>query len=73
MANDRTAIKDFYGKILGYITPKDGGDIQATDFYGRILGFYRKAQNKTVDFYGRIIGSGDLTAALVYQNAEGKK
>lgn len=73
MANDRTAIKDFYGRILGYLTPKDGGDIQATDFYGRILGFYRKGQNNTVDFYGRIIGSGDLTSALIYQNAEAHK
>ena len=73
MANDKTPIKDFYGRILGFLVPKDGGDVQAWDFYGRILGTYKKALNKTLDFYGRVVGTGDLTSALIYRNAEGKR
>lgn len=65
---NRTAITNFYGKILGYLETKPNGDVQATDFYGRILGFYRKSQDKTVDFYGKILSSGDITSGLIYQN-----
>lgn len=60
-------IRDFYGKILGYIETKVDGDKVARDFYKRILGYYKKSINATTDFYGRIIGKGDLTASLIYR------
>lgn len=60
-------IKDFYGKILGYIDTQSNGDKVVTDFYGKILGYYRKNQNLTTDFYGRIIGRGDVASSLIYR------
>lgn len=67
----RQVIKDFYGKIIGYLEDK-GDRIQATDFYGKILGWYNKKQDTTVDFYGRILGRGDLTSGLIWQEANKK-
>ena len=61
----REPIKDFAGRILGYIEYHGNGDSTVTDFYGRILGYYRKSQNVTTDFYGRILYRGDMSAALI--------
>lgn len=61
-------IRDFYGRILGYIiTDTVTGDAEARDFYQRILGFYKKDLNQTRDFYKRIIGKGNLLASLITQ------
>ena len=64
-------IKDFYGKILGYIEEDDvGGDKVAYDFYRKILGRYIKREDNTRDFYGRIVSRGDTTQALVINNVK---
>lgn len=60
-------IKDFAGRILGYIDYHSNGDTTVTDFYGRILGYYKKSQNVTTDFYGRILYRGDMSGALIAQ------
>lgn len=65
----REQVKDFYGKIIGYIDTKDNGDRIAKDFYGKILGKYRKEFDKTYDFYGKILSKGDITSALVWKSA----
>jgi hypothetical protein len=73
MAKVRDKITDFYGKIIGYIeTDTVTNDKTATNFYGKILGYYRANQNATTNFYGKIIGKGDLTSALIYQEASKK-
>ena len=64
----RTTIKDFYGKILGYIEEDSNGNKKATNFYFKILGTYNKNQDVTRDFYGRIIARGDILAALIREN-----
>lgn len=61
------ALKDFYGRIIGYVETKSNGDKIYKNFYKRTVAKYIKASNKTVDFYGRIIGSGDLGAGLLYK------
>ena len=61
----RVAIKDFYGRILGWIITSPNGDKRITDFSGRILGFYRANYDHTTDFYGRIIGNGDQLTSLL--------
>ena len=65
MAMTRYPLKDFGGRIIGFIEEQDNGDKTCKDFYGRILGKYYKERNQTHDFYGKIIGKGDLTSALV--------
>ena len=62
-------IKDFYGKILGYIEEDTTtGNKTAYNFYRKILGKYNKRENKTRDFYGRILAQEDITQALVYSS-----
>jgi hypothetical protein len=71
----KQTIKDFYGRIIGYINVDDKtGDKTASDFYGRILGYYKKNLNSTVDFYGRTVARGDTVVGLIYDKEEkGKK
>lgn len=60
------AIKDFYGKILGYIwTDPKTGDQRATDFFGRILGFYDSSLDMTRTFNGKILAKGNILASLI--------
>ncbi len=61
----RNAVKDFYGKILGYIDDEPNGDRIARDFYFKILGRYDKYNNVTRDFYGQILYQGDHVEALI--------
>ena len=60
----REAIKDFYGRVLGFIDDQ-GDKIVATDFYGVRLGHYDKARDTTFDFYGVRVCSGDGTSGLI--------
>ena len=60
-------IKNYYGKILGYIeTDSVTGNKVAYDFYRKILGRYNKREDCTKNFYGKVLSRGDTTIALVY-------
>lgn len=68
-----TTIKDFYGRIIGFIEEDTNtGNKTAYDFYRRILGKYNKRDNKTRDFYGKILAQEDITQALVYGSSNKK-
>lgn len=58
-------IKDWQGKILGFMETESNGNKVLRDFYGRILGKYDKSLNVTRDFYGRQVGKGDLLMTLL--------
>lgn len=60
----REAIKDYQGKILGWIE-WSGNKKWLSDFYGKRLGYYDQSLNKTFDFYGRQVGSGDIVMTLL--------
>lgn len=61
----KEAVRDFYGRILGYVDTDAQGNKTATDFYGRVLGFYKKNTNVTTDFYGRVLTNGDTVIGLI--------
>ncbi len=61
----RETMKDFYGRILGYLDHEGNGDITVRDFYGKILGRYERSSDTTKDFYGRILYRGNMAAALL--------
>ncbi len=61
-------IREWGGRIVGYIETKPNGDKTGKDFYGRILGYYEKGSNTTKDFYGTIIAKGDILSALVWNS-----
>ena len=64
----RHDIKDFYGRIIGYIeTDERTGNKTGRDFYGRILGYYDKRLNVTRDFYQRIVAQGDALSGLIWE------
>lgn len=65
-------VKDFYGKILGYIETSSNGDKTIRDFYRKILGYYRKDRNVTTDFYGKILAKGDISSGLLFKAKGGK-
>lgn len=59
-------LRDYYGRIIGYIETKPNGDKVARDFYKRIVGYYKKSIDATTDFYGRIVGRGDIVSSLIF-------
>ena len=61
----KEAIKDFSGKILGWVETSANGDKVLRDFPGRILGKYIKSRNETTDFYGRVVARGDALMTLL--------
>ncbi len=63
----RDTIKDFYGRILGYIDD-EGNKKVAKNFYGKILGYYYVNEDVTKDFYGRIVARGNILSALIREN-----
>lgn len=67
IAISKEPIKEFGGKIIGWIETDKDGNQQVRDFYGKILGKYDKSLNVTRDFYGRILTRGNTVAGLVYK------
>ena len=45
MANSRETIRDWTGKIIGFIDTDNEGNKTVRDFYGRITGRYDKRFN----------------------------
>ena len=72
MATNTQTIRDFYGRIVGYIEEDNQGNKIVRDFYRVILGKYDKRQNITRDFYGRIIAKGDACSSLINYNIDKK-
>ena len=68
MIVNRDIIRDWRGKILGFIETDDKGNKVVKDFYRKILGRYDKRTNLTKDFYGRIIAKGDQCSLLIGTN-----
>lgn len=58
-------IKDYYGRILGFVETSPNGDKIGYDFYKRVVGYYEKKANLTKDFYRRIVGRGDILVSLI--------
>ncbi len=50
MIKDKVTIRDFTGKIIGFIETDTLGNKIVRDFYGRIVGKYDKKTDTTRDF-----------------------
>lgn len=67
-------IRDFYGRIIGYVeTDEKSGNKTIRNFQRIILGYYFKDRNVTTDFYQRIIARGDTGSGLIYTEEEKRK
>ena len=69
----KEAIKDFYGKTIGWIETLPNGDQQIRNFYMKILGRYDKAQDVTRNFYGNIIARGNQLSMLLAMDPDKNK
>ncbi len=69
----KKAIKEFSGRILGYVDYDYSGSGKATAFSGRILGTYDSRNDYTKDFSGRILYQGDCLSALVILESKGMR
>lgn len=61
----KEAIKDWQGKILGFVETDSSGNKVLRNFAGQILGKYDKSLNVTRDFYGRQVAKGDCLMTLL--------
>ena len=68
----RETIRDFSGRILGYVETDSSGNKTVRDFYNRILGYYDAKLNVTRDFYNRVVARGDAAVGLIYQEVNKK-
>ena len=58
-------LKDFQGRIIGYVEIDNNGKKTLRDFYKRILGYYDPKRNVTTDFYGTVVAQGDCLTMLL--------
>lgn len=68
MYTKRNTIREYGGKVIGFIDEDDDGNQEARSFGGKVLGRYDKATNMTRDFGGKVLSIGNTLAALLYQN-----
>lgn len=61
----RETIREFGGRIIGYLDHESNGDITVRSFGGQILGRYTARDDTTRDFGGRILYHGNMAAALL--------
>ena len=57
-------IREFNGRIMGWLETDNNGNQILREFSGKILGKYDKASNTTRDFYGRIVAWGNALGIL---------
>lgn len=61
----RETIREFSGRIIGYLDHDSNGDVTAKSFSGQTLGRYYAREDVTKDFSGRILYRGNMAAALL--------
>ena len=61
----RETVREFNGRIIGFIDTLPSGDKEVRDYSGRLLGRYDKKNNLVRDFSGRILYRGDQSSMLL--------
>lgn len=61
----RETLKDWTGKVTGYVDTDSQGNKILYDWQHRKLGTYSKSLNITRDFYGRTVAKGDQLLTLL--------
>lgn len=63
----KLVIREFSGKIIGYIYVDANGKKTVKEFSGKIVGYYYPDRDVTTDFYGKILARGDISSALLFK------
>lgn len=61
----KETIKDWRGKILGFVETDGSGNKVLRNFHGQILGKYNRSLDITQDFHGRQVAKGDCLMMLL--------
>lgn len=62
---NRETIRDYMGRILGYIDHEPNGNLTARGSNGTYLGFYDKFTDTTRDSSGRLLYQGNMVTMLL--------
>jgi hypothetical protein len=62
----KLVIREFSGKIIGYIYVDEIGKKTVKEFSGKIVGYYYPDRDVTTDFSGKIVARGDASSALLF-------
>ena len=65
---NRMTIKDFSGKIIGFIDVDEKGNKVVRKFNLMIVGRYDAKLDVTKDFQNRVIARGDVSGSLLYMD-----
>ena len=65
---NRMTIKDFSGKIVGFIDVDEKGNKVVRKFNLMIVGRYDAKLDVTKDFQNRVIARGDVSGSLLYMD-----
>lgn len=68
----KLVIREFGGKIIGYIYVDEKGDKTVKNYSGKILGYYYADRNVTTNFSGKILAQGDISSALLFDQENWK-
>ncbi len=60
-----TPLKDFKGRIYGYIHTQSNGDVWAYNWKGQLVGKYLRNEDVTRDWYGHNVSTGNVVASLI--------
>lgn len=62
----KLVIREFSGKVIGYIYVDETGKKTVKEFSGKIVGYYYPDRDVTTDFSGKIVARGDASSALLF-------
>ena len=63
----KLVIREFSGKIIGYIYVDEQGKKTVKDFSGKTLGYYYPDRDVTTDYAGKVLARGDIASALLFK------
>ena len=66
-------LKDYSGKVLGYIEVENNGNKTVKNFYKQVLGYYDADRNVTLNFYKQIVARGDMCSMLIGMDPSNKQ
>lgn len=66
IAISKEPIREFSGRILGWVETDKEGNQEVREFYGSIIARYDSKINVTRDFYGKILSQGNTAVGQLY-------
>lgn len=63
---EKEAIREFSGKIIGWVETDNNGNQLVRNFIGNIIAKYDSNMNVTRDFLGNIISRGNTAVGQLY-------